>query len=177
MKTIICYLICIAGLISCTATRIKSTEAAPGFNLTNYKTFNFYEISANGEAADETYNSRVNLLKNSIQEQLTAKGLVLNPNNPDLLVNIGVVTTEKVQTRQTNFREDAPRYIGQRRYTWKSQEVEVARYKEGTVTVDLVDPQKNEMVWKGTGVAVIPKDESKLRETIEEGVAKLFKDF
>jgi len=174
MKKIHFLYIVFLGFLACTATRVKNTEAAPGFALSNYKTFNFYEITTNGEPVDAEYQDRINILKNSIQQELITKGLTLNPTNPDLLVNIGVVTTEKVQTRQTNFREDAPRYIGQRRYTWQSREVEVGRYKQGTVTIDLVDPGTNAMVWQGSAEAAVPNKNAKLQKTAEEGVKQLF---
>ena len=32
------------------------------------------------------------------------------------------------------------------RYTWRSREVEVGRYREGTVSVHLVDSDRNELV-------------------------------
>jgi Domain of unknown function (DUF4136) len=161
-------------LLGCSSVRVQSPEVASGFALADYKTFGFYQISANGEAADQPYQHQINLLQSAIQQQLTAKGLTYAPADPDLLVNIGVVTREKVQTRQTDFRTDAPRYIGQRRYSWRSEEVEVRRYQEGTVTVDLVDRKKDALVWKGTAAAVIPRKEARLQKTIAAGVTKLF---
>ena len=174
MKKIHLLYIFFLGFLACTSARIKDTEAAPGFALSNYKTFNFYEVTTNGEPADAQYNNRVNILKDAIQQELTVKGLSLSPTNPDLLVNIGVVTIAKVQTRQTNFREDAPRYVGQRRYIWKSQDVVVNRYKQGTATIDLVDPKTNTMVWQGSAEAVVPDKEAKLEKTVAAGVEKLF---
>jgi hypothetical protein len=165
----ICFL-----LLGCSGVRVQRPEAAPGFALPHYKTFDFYEVSANGEPVNQLYQYQIELLKSAIQQQLSAKGLSHATADPDLLVNIGVVTREKVQTRQTDFRTDAPRYIGQRRYSWHSQEVEVGRYKEGTVTVDLVDRQKNALVWKGTVAAVIPRKEARLQKTITAGITKLF---
>lgn len=174
MEKLTIFLLFILCVVACTpAVRIEKTEAAPGFSLVNYKTFNFYEITTNTESTDPSYNNRINILKNAIQQELTEKGLTLTPTDPDLLVNIGVVTAEKVQTRQTTFRE-APRYIGQRRYSWKSQEVEVGSYRQGTVTVDLVDAAKNAMVWEGVAEAIIPRKEAQLQKTINAGVSKLF---
>jgi hypothetical protein len=161
-------------LLGCTSVRVKNPEAAGGFALPHYKTFGFYEVKTNGEPADQPYQHQVNMLQSAIREQLTAKGLTYSPTDPDLLVNIGVVTREKVQTRQTDFRTDAPRYIGQRRYSWRSEEVAVGRYKEGTVTVDLVDRGKNALVWKGIVEAIIPRKEAQLQKTIAAGVTKLF---
>jgi hypothetical protein len=161
-------------LLGCTVVRVKNTEAAAGFALTQYKTFGFYEGSAQRDTLAPSYHHQVALLKNAIQQQLTAKGLTPSAADPDLLVNIGVVTKEKVQTRQTDFRTDAPRYIGQRRYSWRSEEVEVGRYKEGTVSVHLVDRQSNALVWKGAVEAILPRQQARLQKTIDAGVGKLF---
>ncbi|PSR54523.1 DUF4136 domain-containing protein [Adhaeribacter arboris] len=174
MKTVFSICLCLMGLFGCRTTRVTNTQAAANFALTNYKTFNFYEITANGEPVDPQYNNRITILKNAIQEQLTQKGLTLNQTNPDILVNIGIVTTEKVQTRQTDFRTDAPRYIGQYRYSWKSQQVEVGRYREGTVSVHLVDPTKNELVWQGVMEGIIPKKDAALQREVNAGVIELF---
>jgi hypothetical protein len=161
-------------LLGCTSVQVQHPEAAPGFALRNYHTFGFYEVSANGGPVDPAYQHQVNLLKSAIQEQLSAKGLAYAPTDPELLVNIGVVTREKVQTRQTDFRTDAPRYIGQRRYSWHSEEVAVGRYQEGTVSVELVDRKNNALVWQGAVAAIIPRQEARLQKTIASGIKKLF---
>ncbi|QNF33184.1 DUF4136 domain-containing protein [Adhaeribacter swui] len=174
MKNIFFVLLVLTGLWGCSAARVSNIEATDNFTLTNYKTFNFYEVTNNGEPVDAQYNNRIAILKNAIQQQLTAKGLTLAPTNPDLLINLGIVTTEKVQTRQTDFRTDAPKYIGQRRYSWKSQQVEVGRYRQGTVSVHLVDPSKDELVWQGTMEGIIPKKDAALEKEVNAGVTKLF---
>jgi hypothetical protein len=175
MKNISIIIICLLSLVACTpSVRVLNTDSMPGFALANYKTFNFYEVTTETEGTDAIFASRMNILKTEIQQELAKKGLTLSQQNPDLLVNIGIVTRQKVQTRQTDFRTDAPRYIGQRRYSWKSQEIEVGRYREGTVTVHLVDNAKNTMVWKGAAKAIIPKKDDRLQKTVENGVAKLF---
>ncbi|MGV3502424.1 MAG: DUF4136 domain-containing protein [Adhaeribacter sp.] len=166
-------LICL-GLLGCTTVQVKNTEAGPGFALHHYQTFGFYEPDTQNIPAEQAYQDQVMLLQNAIRDALRAKGLAYEPAGPDLLVNIGVVTQEKVQTRQTDFRTDAPRYIGQRRYSWHSEEVEVGRYQEGTVSVHLVDRQKNDLVWKGTATAVIPRQQARRQKTISTGINKLF---
>jgi hypothetical protein len=64
--------------------------------------------------------------------------------------------------------------VGQRNYSWKSEEVEVGRYKEGTVTVHLVDPNNNKLMWKGVVQGVVPSNKSNLSSTIQEGMEVLF---
>lgn len=160
-------------IYSCTSVRVLDTEADKNFSLSDYETYNFQdEVNASNDTLLQEYFEEVDLLKKETARQLELRGLQRSA-NPDLLVNIGSVVQEKVQTRETNIME-APRYIGQRRYHWKSEQVEVGRYKVGTVTVDLVDNAKNKRVWSGTVEGVIPKNQEKLRKTAEKGMEKLF---
>jgi hypothetical protein len=160
---------------ACSSVRVLDTEAEGNFNLSQYKTFNFYDVEADGDTVihdSPGYYEEMDVLKSEIRRELESRGLSMSQ-QPQLLVNIGAVVEEKVQTRQTDFRE-APLYIGQRRYSWKSKEVEVGRYKQGTVTVHLIDRESNNLVWRGVAEGVIPKNQEKLRNTIKTGIEKMF---
>lgn len=162
-------------VIGCTSVEIVHTEKADNFRWDKYRTFDFFTIEASGDTVPETFERNIALLTKAIGSELREKGLTKASASPDLLINIGVVVQEKIQTRETNFRE-APRYIGQRRYSWKSEKVEVARYKEGTVTVHLVDRESNSLVWEGTMEGVVPSDAgpAQISKTINKGMDKLF---
>ncbi|WP_237144095.1 DUF4136 domain-containing protein [Pontibacter pamirensis] len=151
-----------------------NTEPAPGFQLSNYETFAFYEVEASGEGLTPAYQTQVQYLQQAISDQLEARGLTQTTSDPDLLINLGIVVTEEVQTRQTDIRSDPPNYIGQRRYTWRSREVEVGRYREGTVSVHLVDNEQNELVWRGAAEAILQRKQAKLQEQIVKGVEEMF---
>ncbi|GAB3532041.1 hypothetical protein GCM10027443_15230 [Pontibacter brevis] len=152
-----------------------NTEPAPGFQLSNYNTFAFYEVEASGEGLSPAYRTQVQYLQQAISDQLEARGLTQSTSEPDLLINLGIVVTEEVQTRETDIRSDPPNYIGQRRYTWRSREVEVGRYREGTVSVHLVDNERNELVWRGRAEAILQRKQAKLQEQIVEGVEEMFR--
>ena len=158
--------------VSCSGVRVLNTEADPGFQIGKYKTFDFFEIVGAGDTSSY-FEENVKLLKESIVQKLQAKGLTQTSSQPDLQVNIGAMVEEKVQTRETTLR-DAPRYMGQRNYTWKSEEIEVGRYREGTVTVHLVDPSTKKLMWKGAVAGVIPNKQKNVPATIEEGMQALF---
>jgi hypothetical protein len=151
-----------------------NTQKADDVDFSTYKTFDFYKVEASGDTDSPKFHESIQKLEDAIAIKLQKFGLLLSKTNPDVLVNIGVVVSEEIQTRQTDIRTDAPRYIGQRRYSWKSQEVEVGRYREGTVTVDMVDRKLNKLIWQGTIQDVIPQKSSKLEKTIKKGVEKLF---
>lgn len=168
----------ITGIIgACTSAKVLNREPSDNFSLAQYKTFNFFEVDAGGDSTltDADYQAGIALLKREIARQLTLHGLQQSA-NPDLKVNIGLVVKEKVQTRDTDFRTDAPRYVGQRRYSWKSEQVEVGRYKEGTATVHLVDNAKNQMVWRGVVEDVIAAKPDKRDAQVTAAMAELFKD-
>lgn len=156
----------------CSPVKILKTDKADGFLLANYKSFDFVPVTFNG-VESPSFNTRVAWLKEEIVKQLTQRGLQQSSADPDLLVNIGIVIEEKTQTRETTIR-DAPMYMGQRNYTWQSQEIPVGTYNEGTVTVELVDRVKNDMVWEGVASSVVQKKNEASKQNIAEGMEKLF---
>lgn len=169
-----CMLAWLLLLASCSPVIEVATEPAANFQLSDYKTFAFYEVDTSGDGLEEAYQPQIEFMQQEIAEQLGKRGLTRTDADPDLLINLGVVVNEEVQTRETNLRSDPPNYIGQRRYTWRSKEVEVGRYKEGTVSVHLVDNDRNELVWQGTAEAILRSKPEKLQEQITRGMEKLF---
>ncbi|MET0300927.1 MAG: DUF4136 domain-containing protein [Flavitalea sp.] len=161
-------------LVSCTTTKVIKTEKVADVNFQSFKTFGFYKLEASGDTSSK-FDFYSSLLKDAIARELTSKGYT-QTSDPDLLINLGVVVKEETQTRQTDIRE-APRYIGQRRYTWKSQEVPVSQYKTGTATIDLVESKQNRMVWQGTLEGIIPGNRKTYEKEINKGVAALFAKF
>lgn len=163
-------------LAACSGVKIQGVEKADDFSVSKYKTFGFFEVVQKGSAVGPNYESNLNLLKESIIKQMSLKGIALSDINPDLLINIGIVLEEKVQTRETSFTNPADRtaYMGQRNYSWKSEEVEVDRYREGTVTVDLVDRAQNKLVWQGSAQSVVPEKQKKVPSVIDDAMAQLF---
>jgi hypothetical protein len=93
-------------------------------------------------------------------------------------VNIGIQVEEKAQTRETDWRTDGRyTYIGQRNYSWKSEEIVTGYYKEGTVTVHLVDASKISMIWKGTVQDILPSKASKIEEVANKAMKSLFEKY
>ncbi|HEY4651311.1 MAG TPA: DUF4136 domain-containing protein [Pontibacter sp.] len=167
---------CMVFIVACSPVRVLDTEAEQGFSLSKYKTFDFYEVDASGDAL-EPNTPQLEYLKQEIVQQLQQRGLQQSTASPELKVNLGIVVADKVQTRETSFIPDAPRYIGQRRYSWKSEEVVVDKYKQGTLSLHLVDNASNKLVWQGAAEGVLPeRNTEKLQERITEGVQKLVQE-
>ncbi len=160
----------------CSSVNIKGVDKAESFSISKYKTFSFYEVNTGGDAIGPNHQENLKLIKEAIVKEMGVKGVTLTGDNPDLLVNIGIVVTSEVQTRETSFANPADRqvYMGQRSYSWQSQEVEVGTYRQGTVTVHLVDRAANELVWQGSADSVLPEKQKNIPALIVEGMQKLF---
>lgn len=170
-----CFLIIL--FTACSSSKVINTERADNVDFSTYKTFDFYQVEAKGDTISQRFNDRITKLQDAIAIKMQKLGYLLSKTNPDLQINIGIVVKEETQTRQTDFRTDAPRYIGQRRYSWKSEQVETGSYREGTVTVHMIDAKQNKMIWKGAVQDIIPKKESRLDATIKRGISKLLADY
>jgi hypothetical protein len=144
------------------------------FNLSAYSSYDFYEIE-NTDPDNPNFERAIDLLKKEISSAMESRGLKQS-SNPDLKINIGLVVEDKVQTRTTSLATDPFMYTGQRSYTWKSEEVPVNTYREGSVTLHLVETKNNSAVWVGSIDRVVPKKEEKKEEAITFAVSELFKE-
>lgn len=157
--------------------KIKGVQLTPGINLQQYHTYDFYQISAKGDTAHLSFNMRVNAIKNAVANEMDKRGFKKINSNPDLLINIGIISKEQIQTKTTTFGQDGPYYMGQRNYQWKTSDQEIGRYKDGTATVHLVDAKQNKLVWRGSVQGVIPDRELLIEDAIKQAIVKLFTKF
>jgi hypothetical protein len=172
------FIFFLLGLITAcgSSSKVQSSKVADGTDLSIYKTFAFYDIDTAGLINPDYYITNMEAIKSAVRKQMTALGFAESA-NPDLKVNMGIVVEEKAQTRETDFRTDRPRYMGQRNYSWQSEEIVVGYYREGTLDFHLVDAKKGKMVWWATITDILPEKQKNMRETIDRNVEKLFEKF
>ena len=163
-------------LFGCSSLTIENVQHEDGFSLSKYKTFGFVNIDAQGDALGENYFANLELLKKAITKQFEKKGISFASSNPDMIVNIAIVVSKEVQTRETSITDPGTGnyYMGQRNYTWTSEELVVRIYKQGSVTLDLVDRAAGKLVWQGTATSIVPENEKNVPALIDEGMSKLF---
>lgn len=177
IKLFIVIIVAIIAFISCgTSAKLLYQDSAPNVDWSKYKTFGFVEVESVGVTNQDLFNKSIALLKEAVSAQMQAKGFQPS-SQPDLLINMGVVLKEEKQTRETDFRTDRPRYMGQRNYSWKSEEIIVNTYKTGTLDFHLIDASKKTMIWQAAIQEIVPYKESKIPDAIQVGVKKLFEVF
>lgn len=166
-------LICLLG---CKPVKTSVTEVSPSYSLGNYSSFAFYQTSEKGDLS-ENYQRHLDFMKSEISKHMAYRGLLPAQNgDADLMINIGILVENKTQTRETGLVTDPGtfNYIGQRRYSWKSETVEVGQYRKGSVDIHLIDVKNNEAVWVGVTTAVIHEKEDRLLKTISKGISEMF---
>lgn len=138
-------------LAACAASGPKvKGEANPSIELSQYHSFAFYSPLATDHEGSETKLSQ--RLKQATRRNLEARGYVYSENNPDLLVNFFANIEAKQEIHST---ASAPLGYGYYSYRsgqyngWDSTGSSVENYREGTLTIDLVDPGKKVVAWQG----------------------------
>lgn len=167
-------------LVGCSPYRLVRNQSDKAATWSAYRTFAFVDTNRIDPTPRDAYQVAVAQVKQAVAAEMVKRGYQQTGDNrttarPDLLVNLGAVIKEKTQTRPTTINE-APLYIGQRRYSWRSQEVPVGTYNEGTVSLHVVDAQRNALVWD-VAVSSVLNRRSVTPEQVGEAVAKVFEKF
>ena len=171
------FILLFSVFAACTPMKILNIEQGDNVDYTHYKTYNFYEVKASGDTITKGFNDRIIVLKNAITKEMNKRGYLQNE-HPDLLINIGIVIRELAQTRTTDFHTDGtPQYMGQRNYSWKSEEMIMGHYREGAISLDIVDASQKKLVWKGSIGGIVPHSRSTIQKDAENGMKRLFKKY
>jgi hypothetical protein len=134
-----------------TGPTIRADED-PGANFALYNTYGFIPEL---EGEDFGYQSLLTqYLKNAISQEMEARGY-RPAAEPDLLINFYVNTKEKIRSTTTPV---SGGYYGYRRGYyggWGGYETQVTQYTEGTLSIDIVDGARRQLVWEGNAVGRI----------------------
>jgi hypothetical protein len=163
-----------------TGPKIRS-QTAPGGNVATYRTYGFFEKLGTDVSS---YASVLSLnLKAATARELEARGYRAATSDPDLLVNFHLAQKEKVEGRSgPTFGLGFGRGWGSWRsgYSWGMgvHDTDIRSTTEGTLTIDLVDRARNQIVWAGSAAGTITSkvlDDPKA--AIDRTVPRIFEKF
>jgi len=138
-------------------------DVSPSANFGAYKTFGFFPELATDRAGYETvFTAR---LKDATRRQMEMKGYSYTETDPDLLLNFYANVEDKQEIRSTpasvGYYGGYYGYRGAFGYGMSTPTVETYEYKQGTLTIDLVDRAKNALVWNATAEGRVSKEARK----------------
>jgi hypothetical protein len=147
-------------------------------DFTAYQTYAWLQqpttAVGDAEAAQRTNTLLDKRIKRAVDAELAAKGMKPSAENPDLLVIYHTGLDRKVDVQDWGYSYPRYPYGG-----WYGGQVDVYEYDEGTLIVDLIDAESDQLVWRGTATKVIDETASpeKREANLNEVVTRLFADY
>jgi len=161
------------SLGACASASI-STDWDRDADFSDYRTFAWYDYGDDERRPDRPNEILDRRIQRAISGELEAKGLEpADAASADLLVTYTTAVDEQVRMYTTGY--DYGYWRGYRARLG-AQRTEVVTYEEGTVILDLVDNDADQLVWRGTYTSVLG-GASPTEEKIREAAAKLLAGF
>ncbi len=167
--------------VACSSSRVQ-TDFDHQADFKTYSTFAWYQAEENGgptEGPSQIVDGRI---RRAIEENLQAKGLSrAEPGEADLAVTYYASLSSQMQFRTSGWGYGhgwgwGPHWgFGYGFWPgWTTTTVHT--YHEGTIIIDLIDREKNQLVWRGVTTRVLGK-KSHSNEKIDQSMARVFNDF
>jgi len=179
MKTKYLFIMLISAVFFAGCSSISvNTDYDTGTNFANYKTYSWPTNSEKIKDDDLSMNPIMyNRIKKAVDKELQQIGFVLKEDDgADFEVYLHAGVKEKMQIHDTG-----PYYRGYYGAWWgrPGGTTMVNYYEEGTLFIDIVDNQKNELTWRGAGTSVLEEysDIDDQEAFIAEIVSKILQDF
>ena len=182
-------LIGIMSLCHLTSWAQVSTDYDKSINFNQYKTFAWSTPDIQ-VGSNPIYKSGLitRNIETSLSDELTKRGLTMNPENPDLLVGFHTYTEKKTDSYNTynpvpmyypfGFRAGWRYYpygFGNWPYAWNNN-IRTVQYTEGTLIVDVADAHTRQLIWRGVIEGNV-SDPARLEKDVARGIHKVMKDY
>ena len=160
----------VAILFTSCASIDVATDYDTDVNFEKYNTYAFFKPGIDKAEVSDLDKKRI---LRAIDFELSKKGMVKSE-NPDLLVSIFTQTKEEVNVYQNNFGYG----YGWSPYYWGAgARTNSYTTTKGTLFIDLIDADRNELVWQGLGTGVLSQKMEKKEEKIKQIVEEIIKKF
>lgn len=150
-------------------------------DLTSFKTYGFPDELGTDRAGYSTLVTQY--FKDAVNREMQKRGFTYEQEDPDLLVNFFSNVREVTDVRRSPRASLGYGYYGYRyglygAWPFYDQDVDVVRYKVGTLNVDIVDGERMQLIWEGVAEGRITRDDMRNpRAAIDAAVAELFQRF
>lgn len=158
-------------LTSCSSVRVNQ-DYDKNVDFSQYKTYAYHKAGVDKVEISDLDKKRI---LRSIDEVMAAKGFTKSE-TPDLLINFFTKEREQVDVNQFNMGWGYGWGFGWSPWMWGSN-TSVNRFTEGTLTIDVIDAKKKELIWQGQGEGVLTKNVDKKDEKIKEFVSKILEQY
>lgn len=157
--------------IACSPQIQVYSDHDPDYQVKNFKTFGWgqktdIEANKNPLHYNELNDKRI---KSAVLEELSSRGYVLSEVTPDLIIHYHIVIDDQSIVTTEPYGYSYGPY-------WTRMQTHA--YREGTLILDLMNPETNNLVWRGWATVsldmITPEQTEKM---ISRVVAKIFRRF
>lgn len=165
-------------LAACTTGPDVHVESDRTADFSQYKTFAF--VSPLGTDRDGYQTIVSQHLKTATQRELEARGMRLDTNAPQLLINFNASLDDKLRVTSVPMGYGMGGYYGYRYgfyspWPMYNDATIVQQYQQGTLNIDVVDAARKQMIWEGVVTnSVTRKDLDNVQAAIDRAVAAAF---
>lgn len=149
-----------AVLAACASGPEIRSDTNPSANFSAYKTFGYFSPMGTDQGGYETVLTA--RLKQASRRNMEAKGYVFSESDADLLLNFyaNIEDRQEIRTYSTGPTMGIGYYGYRRGYygAWGGTEIQTVNYKEGTLTIDVVDAGQKQLVWNSTAEGRVSKE-------------------
>jgi hypothetical protein len=163
------------GACATTSGPTVRVDADPTANMASYGTYSFFEPFGTDRSGAAT--PLGNTVKQALRREMDVRGLRYVESGGDLMVNAGVKSSDKTDVSTMPTMDPYFGYRGGRYNPWVgySQETIVRQYTEGTLTIDLVDRARKQLVWSGAAFGrVTDKVRNNPQGAVDTAVREIF---
>ena len=154
MKKAVLLITLFAIISSCSSIRVSS-DFNEDINFTEFKTYAFSKSGIDKVEINDIDKKRI---LRAIDIELYNKGYRKSSIEPDFLINFFTKTNKKIDYYPSNnYYGYAVPYGGMGHYA-SSWYLNSSSYNEGVLFIDIIDRNKNELVWQGIGKGYIYND-------------------
>ncbi|NGP53659.1 DUF4136 domain-containing protein [Thioalkalivibrio sp. XN8] len=175
--TLVAALVAVAA--GCASTPNYRVDYDPTVDFSQYRTYGFFDELGTDQAG---YSSLVTQhFKSATRREMERLGYTYTEQDPDLLVNFNASSTEKTEVRSRP--SPVMGYTGYYGYrgglyapfpVYETQ-IETVDYKVGTANIDVVDADRQMLIWEGVAEGRLTKEAMQNpREAIDKVVTELF---
>lgn len=165
---------------NCASTLKVNTNTNGTIDFSQYKTFDFYQVKEENDPLGELTWRRIMM---ALELELGKKG-IKKSNEPDLLINVYAMATQRQQTNVQNY--GVGMYYGGHYggaympygygagFSYTPGYAYTSTYREGTFVIDVIDRQKEELIMQSivTSSAEVSSTDSERR--INYAAKKIF---
>lgn len=170
----------LATLGGCAQSFDVRTMAAPKITITEFHTYHLLPVprrldGRRGAADDPMVNNSITnqALRETVNRAFQDRGYVDVEWMPDFVVAVYASAKEKLDISQWQYG-----YPYWPRWWWQGMPQQtITQYTEGSVIVDVIDPESRDLLWRGSATATLGDDPSDNTRQLQKAAAAVIAKF